>query len=256
MHKIRCPLIAITALLAAVGCGAPATPTTEEVEREARALVQAWGEAIRAGDGPGLLAVYSKQGVSLVTKGRVDRLAFGDLESWYLGDAVDPQDFVWEDLRMEVLSPDAVIVTGTFILKWLENEGVRGAEMALLVREEGRLRVRIEAESLTNLEPFAWCRDEDRCVTPLSAEQRARYVGHYRLGALEFRVFEQEGQLMIEGAFEKPRNRLLYYGDHQFRLDSVPDLRLVFGGDSARIDRFTNFRDVFFGAAQRVRESR
>lgn len=52
---------------------------------------------------------------------------------------------------------------------------------------------------------------------------------------------------MIEGPFEHPRNRLLHYGYHQFRLDSVPDLRLVFDGDGDRAASFRNFRDVFFG---------
>lgn len=226
------------------------------MESEARALFAAWSDAIRAGDGPGILRVYSRRGVRLVNKGRVDQLAIRDLEAAYLSGEVESQDFNWEDMSFEVLSPNAVVATGTMVLKWREDEGVRGSEMVLLVREGGELRVRIEAESVTNLEPFAWCRDSDLCATPLSPEERARYVGDYRLGSLLVRVFEEGGQLMIEGPFEKPRNRLLYYGGHQFRLDSVPDLRLVFAGDSIEMNRVTNFRDVFFGTFHRAAEKR
>ena len=238
------------------GCVPEPAPTPEAVEAEARALFAAWGEAIKVGDGPGILDVYSRNGLRLVSKGRVDQLGFGDLEVAYLSDEVGPQDFTWEDLSFDVLSPDAVVATATMVLKWHDDEGVRGSEMVLLVREEGGLRIRVESESLTNLEPFAWCGEADLCARPLGPAERSRYVGEYHLGDLAARVFEEDGQLMIDGPFETPRNRLLYYGDQQFRLDSVPDLRLVFAGDSIRMNRFTNFRDVFFGTFNRISAQR
>lgn len=222
------------------------------VEAEAHQAMEAWGAAIRDGDADRILTTYSKAGVTFATKGTKYFTTFEELANQFGVGDLDPQDFEWEGLSFEVLSPDAVLVTGSFRLRWLEDEGVRGSNMVLLVREEGELRVRAESESLTNLGAFAWCRDGDWCESPLGYEERERYVGEYELGSLRFRVFVEADRLMIEGPFEISRNRLLPYGDHQFRLDSVPDLRLVFDSSGERASYFHNFRDVFFGTPRRI----
>jgi CubicO group peptidase (beta-lactamase class C family) len=61
---------------------------------------------------------------------------------------------------------------------------------------------------------------------PLTAEQRGRYVGTYDLGETQVRVFEQRGQLMIEG--DAGTSPLSYQGDQTFVIDLAPNLSARF----------------------------
>ena len=53
-----------------------------------------------------------------------------------------PATFSWEDLSFEPAGPDAVVVVGRFL--W---ESTRFSYSALLVRQDGVLRIRMEDES-------------------------------------------------------------------------------------------------------------
>ncbi|HUF89261.1 MAG TPA: serine hydrolase [Gemmatimonadota bacterium] len=211
---------------------------------------------IRASDIDAILRRYSRDGVYLVSYGHKSLVSHEDLVASFHEGWVEPASFQFDDLSFEVLGADAVAVAGIFRWKWSEEEGYLGSNASLLVREDGDLRIRLESESITNLDPSAWCPDEGGCEVPLESTELDRYVGEYDRGSLRFRVFEDSGRLRIDGPFRVPSAKMLYLGDHTFRLEAVPDVRIVFGGtgdrESNRFSSFTVFRDVFLGRPNRV----
>ena len=71
---------------------------------------------------------------------------------------------------------------------------------------------------------------------PTTAEQRARYVGTYRLAlpnaqTLELRIFERDGKLMSQ-ATGQPEFALRFQGNDSFAPSFDPAVRLTFGPGS------------------------
>lgn len=110
------------------GCAAHSARGPEAVGEEARRVMEELEVAIGSGDAETLLARYSEDGVYLAMKGRTTLVPFDDFVRSYREGVDPPHSFEWQDLSYEVLSRDAVVVIGTFQLKWLENEGVQGNE--------------------------------------------------------------------------------------------------------------------------------
>jgi hypothetical protein len=109
---------------------------------------------------------------------------------------------------------------------------------------------------MANLDPSAWCPDETGCEVVLDSAAQTRYVGEYALGSLRYRIYQEAGNLMVEGPFREPRTRLLHLGNDEFRLEDVQDVRLVFDGSPGQPASLTVFRDVFLGRARRAERER
>jgi parallel beta-helix repeat protein len=250
---LRTAFLALYSLTIAA-CGAARAPLGGpiSVEAEARAFMAAFESEIRAGDVEAILHRYSRRGVLLTTFGSKNVVPYDELVASYREGWVAPAAFEFDDLSFEVIGADAAAVAGIFRLKWAGDQGFAGTYTSLLVREDGELRIRLEAESMDNLDPSAWCPDDDGCEVPLDSDAQARYVGEYALGTLRYHVFRQDGDLMIEGPFREPRTRLLHLGNHEFRLADVQEVRVVFDGSASRAASLTVFRDVFLGRSRRV----
>ncbi|HYE44716.1 MAG TPA: nuclear transport factor 2 family protein [Caulobacter sp.] len=126
----------------------PAPPAEPPVAAEARAFMEAYGAALLAGDRAGLAGRYHRAGTHVVGNGRSTLEPHTATRAFYAGEGWQPPEaFAWQDLRYEPLGPDAVVVTGTF--RWDpkgEKPAVTVAYTALLVREDGVLRIRLEHE--------------------------------------------------------------------------------------------------------------
>jgi D-alanyl-D-alanine carboxypeptidase len=78
---------------------------------------------------------------------------------------------------------------------------------------------------------------------PLTAQERARYLGTYTLklpngNTLALRVFEQDG-LLLSQATNQPTIRLYSQGNHAFSVDFDPNARLTFTVEGDRATRLT-----------------
>jgi hypothetical protein len=256
-RTIMLPQILVLLLLVSLpigGCAsaAPGVPAPVSAEEEARGFMAELEAEIHAGDLDAILHRYSRRGVYLASFGAKTFVPYAELVAGYNEGWVAPVSFELDDLSFEVVDADAVAVVGSFRLKWSDEQGFAGTYTSLLVREDGELRIRLEAESMANLDPSAWCPDEAGCEVALASPGQARYVGEYALGSLSYRIYQDAGDLMVEGPFREPRTRLLYLGNDQFRLEDVQDVRLVFDGSPGQPASLTIFRDVFLGRAHRM----
>ena len=121
---------------------------------EARAYTEAlmfmarYAEELRSGDRAAIARRYDRRGAWRVGNGRSVLESWADIRAYYAGDQWSPPaSFHWRDLSYEVLGGDAVVVTGLFLWGPAGREPVTASYTALLVRQDGELRIRLEDES-------------------------------------------------------------------------------------------------------------
>lgn len=136
----------------AAATGAPAqsvTPVAESRDHvEARAFMDGYAEALRNGDREAVIAGYDPSGVWFFSGGRGEWLTTGQIAEIYRSvEWRPPADFAWRDLAFISAGDDVVTVTGRF--DWPATDG--GARIiayhGLLVRVDGRWRIRVEDET-------------------------------------------------------------------------------------------------------------
>ena len=157
MAMRRSILLAIAALAAPAafveaqaGTGQPAAAEAEfPVAQEAQAFMVAYARDLLAGDRAAISARYDRRGSWLMGRGAKRFVTLSEIAAHYAGqDWHPPAAFQWANLSYEPLGPDAVAVVGQFL--WTRAAG--GAPMtfsytAVLVRQDGVLRIRIEDEN-------------------------------------------------------------------------------------------------------------
>jgi len=118
-----------------------------------------------------------------------------------------------------------------------ENVWVPSAELSVTVlTNSGSARIEALRRQLT-LAALGVPLDQPPKIVPLSAADRARYVGVYALvlpdGTRDFTVAEKgdelTGQMAGQGA-----SPMLHYGNHTFGAPFDPTVRLIFSVDGAR----------------------
>lgn len=118
------------------------------VVAEARAFMAAYGRDLAAGDRAAIAARYDRRGSWVMGRGRKLYSTHAETVAVYAGPQWQPPAaFEWRDLSFEPAGPDAVAVVGTFL--WTPAPGqppMTFSYTALLVRQEGVLRIRIEDE--------------------------------------------------------------------------------------------------------------
>ena len=174
MHRlrvIRAPLMR-TALLAGtcaaalgVACSQPADRAAARagasagagVVEEARAFMDAYARDLLAGDRAAVGARYDRTGAYFLGNGRKEFMPYDSIVAQYAAASwTPPASFAWRDLSFEPAGPDAVVVAGQFA--WGAAAGSPPLTMsytALLHRQDGALRIRVENESFdpTTLPP-------------------------------------------------------------------------------------------------------
>ena len=142
---------AILALLvASAPLGAqPAAPAEPPIVAEARAFMTAYADALRAGDRAGIAGRYDRAGAHILGNGRKSFETHAQIVAQYAGpDWQPPHRFEWRDLSYEPLGADAVVIAGLFA--WTPRAGAEPfiySYTALLRRQDGALRIRLEDES-------------------------------------------------------------------------------------------------------------
>lgn len=157
--------LAILLSLALVGAPAPAqqtapatptppaaAPATAEAEApvvaEARAFMIAYAADLERGDRAGIAARYDRRGAHFLGGGERMTMTHAQIVARYAGpDWTPPAAFEWRGLAFEPLGTDAVAITGQFA--WTETAAQAPmvfSYTALLIREDGALRIRIEDE--------------------------------------------------------------------------------------------------------------
>jgi hypothetical protein len=232
---------------------AVSTPTPVPVEDEARRFMAGYAADLLSHDPDAIAARYSRRGAYMVLPGSRTLASYDSIISDYRAAAGQgPDVFEWQDLSYEVLNEDIVAVVGTFREESVERR-VLGSYTALLVREDGELRIRLENESFDDLPPPECAGQERPCDLPLERAALARYTGEYEVPAREgsARVFERAGSLMFQPPGLLPM-RLLYRGDDEFRVAEHPAVRVVFDGAGERATSYIVLRGMVLETGRRV----
>jgi hypothetical protein len=132
------------------GAARAGAPPSAGVVSEARAFMDAYARDLLAGNRRAIAERYDRSGAYLLGNGRKQLAPYDSIVARYGGPAWSPpRTFEWRDLSFEPVGPDAVVVAGRFL--WGTQAG--GAPLAvsysaLLHRQEGVLRIRLEDESI------------------------------------------------------------------------------------------------------------
>lgn len=122
-------------------------PVDAALIAEAQRFMDGYADALRRGDPEEIVAHYDRDGVHEVRPASKRFTAHDALLPRYR-DRNTPAFFEWRDLSYEVLAPDKVLVVGMFA--WAQSradEPQLQSYVAVLRRQDGRLRVRLEAEA-------------------------------------------------------------------------------------------------------------
>jgi hypothetical protein len=239
-------------LSALIGCGtAPAAERNSGVEAEARRFMAGYAADMQRQNRDGLAARYQREGAYWVLHGRKRFLVHDSIVAYFREQWLPPDEFRWEDMSYEVLGDDAVVVIGLMRFNDPDGRSAIGSYTAVLVREDGELRIRVEDEAFDNFPAGACAPTVADCGVAFEPATAARYLGEYDQGAFRWRILEADGQYLAELPWA-PATRLLYYGDHEFRLADDPSIRILFDGSGERATSYTVFRGQLFGSGRRV----
>jgi hypothetical protein len=114
---------------------------------EAQAFMDAYAADLRAGARERIADRYDPRGAWLVGNGEKALHAADAIRARYLTQWRPPASFEWRDLSYEAVGPTAVVVAGRFIWSVSAARHLPCSYTALLLRQEGRFRIRLEDES-------------------------------------------------------------------------------------------------------------
>ena len=110
--------------------------------------MNAYARDLAAGDRAAIARRYTRGGAWFLGHGRKDFEPYARIEARYAGpEWTPPRSFAWRDLSIEPAGRDAVVVAGLGL--WEPADGrpiVTLSYTALLLREDGELRIRLEDE--------------------------------------------------------------------------------------------------------------
>ncbi len=141
-------LLALLALAPPLAAQPGEFPETQ-LFREAQNFMADYANALRRGDRAGIAARYDPEGAWVVGDGASRFETHARLTAVYAGAAWQPPHrFEWRDLSYLMLGPDTVLVVGLFL--WTpapDATSLTYSYTALLERQDGVLRIRLEHES-------------------------------------------------------------------------------------------------------------
>lgn len=125
----------------------PAAGGEAALVREARAFMDAYARDLREGNREGIVGRYDPRGAYFVGHGRKELVPMDSIRAQYPGRWRPPAGFEWQDLSYEMTGPDAVVVVGRFVWSVSAERSLTFSYTGLLLRRDGRLRIRLEDES-------------------------------------------------------------------------------------------------------------
>ena len=152
-------VVAAIVLAGVSGCGSrgaeipswrgPSFAHQYQLVREAEAFMADYARLLLTGDRGAIAALYDPDGAILIRNGRRTDASPADIAELYAeGRWQAPASFAWRELHYEAVGAEAVSVIGEFA--WGSGVGppAIGSYHALLRREDRRLAIRIENESI------------------------------------------------------------------------------------------------------------
>ncbi|HYJ77978.1 MAG TPA: DUF4440 domain-containing protein [Longimicrobiaceae bacterium] len=125
--------------------GAPAR--AGDVATEAAAFMEGYARDLREGRREAIADRYDRRGAYFVGHGAKELSPHAAIFERYTTQWQPPGRFEWHDLSYEPLGPDAVTVVGRFLWVTQAGQELPFSYSALLVRQDGELRIRLEDES-------------------------------------------------------------------------------------------------------------
>lgn len=137
-------------LTAAITVSCATVPSrTLGIEAEAREFMAGYARDLLAGDRPAIAARYARRGAYMMGAGKKEFASPDSIRARYQGAQWNPPArFDWRDLSYEPVGPDAVLVSGRFDWTTSAGQTLPASYTALLVREDGGLRIRAEHEDI------------------------------------------------------------------------------------------------------------
>ena len=123
----------------------------EELIAEAEDFMSEYAEDLNAKDGVAVASRYHSTGSYFVGNGRKRFESYDSIQSRY-EKWTGPEDFEWQDMSYEPISPDDILVIGKFLWETSDSSAVTISYTGLLKREDGQLRIRLEDESVNPMD--------------------------------------------------------------------------------------------------------
>jgi quercetin dioxygenase-like cupin family protein len=117
------------------------------VEREINAFYDAYAEDLRQHRAEGIANRYDSRGYFRLGNGGKQFVPFDENKKRYMTSWTGPKSFDWRDLSIEALSPTAASVAGLFDWQGAAGEKATFSYTALLTKQGGQWRIRVEDES-------------------------------------------------------------------------------------------------------------
>jgi len=129
----------------------PQQSATASVEREIREFFDSYAEDLRKHSGEAIANRYDSRGYYRMGDGNKQFVSFDDNKKRYLTSWAGPKTFDWKDLSIDILSPDAAVVTGLF--DWQAGNGPKAtySYTGVLAKQSGNWRILVEDESASQL---------------------------------------------------------------------------------------------------------
>ena len=120
-------------------------------ENELKAFYDSYAEDLRLGRREAIADRYDARGYYSVGNGAKTLVSFEDAKKRYMTRWTMPKAFDWKDLSFEILSPVTAAVVGQFDYQAGSGEKATFSYSAVLNKQAGRWRIRIEDESFNTL---------------------------------------------------------------------------------------------------------
>ena len=143
----------ITLGLCACGPRPAQAPHASDLVASARVFMADYARDLRAGDRDAIAARYDPRGVYFDMRGKMTLFVMDSVRAMYHGPWRPPTSFEWHDLAFEPAGSGAMVVTGRFDWGGANGRIIPMRYAALLCRQAGTWRIRVEDESETPKPP-------------------------------------------------------------------------------------------------------
>lgn len=118
-----------------------------DTEQAVRAFYDVYAEDLRQHRREAIAERYDRRGVYFMGNGGKKLESYEAVKNSYLTKWTGPKSFAWQDLTVEVLSPNAAAVLARFTWQTDNGETMTFSYTGILIRQAGQWRIRVEDES-------------------------------------------------------------------------------------------------------------
>jgi quercetin dioxygenase-like cupin family protein len=165
----------------------------ENIKLEINEFFRSYAEDLRQGRRESIAERYDTGGYYRMGNGNKTFVSFADSKKRYLTNWTGPKSFEWKDLSIEVISPEAVLVTALYDWQIATGEKATFSYTGLLTKKSGQWRLRVEDESFNSLGYTTKTISGNRSVAGavkyiLTAQPGASVSAHFHSGEMHIKV--------------------------------------------------------------------